>query len=73
MALCYKPEGREFETDEENLYIYLIFPAALGLGVHSAPNRNEHQKQKKIIMFLGKRVLPVRRADNLTAICEPIV
>jgi hypothetical protein len=26
--------------------IYLIFPTALGPGVHSAPNRNEDQKQK---------------------------
>jgi hypothetical protein len=24
-------------------------------------------------MFLGSRALPVREADNLTAICEPIV
>jgi hypothetical protein len=24
-------------------------------------------------MFLGDRVRPVRKADNLTAICEPIV
>jgi hypothetical protein len=27
--------------------IYLILPAALGPGVHSASNRNEYQKQKK--------------------------
>jgi hypothetical protein len=27
----------------------------------------------KIIMFLGNKVRPVRRADNLTAICELIV
>jgi hypothetical protein len=25
------------------------------------------------IMFLGSKVRPVRRVDNLTAICEPIV
>jgi hypothetical protein len=24
-------------------------------------------------MFLGSKVRPVRRADNLAAICEPIV
>jgi hypothetical protein len=24
-------------------------------------------------MFLGSKVRPVRRADNLTAICDPIV
>jgi hypothetical protein len=51
--------------------IYLILPAVLGPGAHSASNRNEYQKQK--IMFLGNRVRPVRRADNLTAISEPIV
>jgi hypothetical protein len=27
----------------------------------------------KIIMFLGSKVRPVRKAENLTAICEPIV
>jgi hypothetical protein len=29
-----------------NFSIYLILPAALGPGVHSASNRNEYQKQK---------------------------
>jgi hypothetical protein len=28
--------------------IYLILPAALGPGVHSASNRNEYQKQKNV-------------------------
>jgi hypothetical protein len=51
--------------------IDLILPAALGPVVYSASNRNVYQKQKK--MFLGTKVLPVRKADNLTAICEPIV
>jgi hypothetical protein len=34
--------------DEVNDFfsIYLILPAALGTGVHSASNRNEYQKQK---------------------------
>jgi hypothetical protein len=43
----------------------------LGSGAHSASNRNEHQKQN--IMFLGSRARPLRRAVNLTAICEPIL
>jgi hypothetical protein len=51
--------------------IYLILPAALGSGVYSAFNINEHQKQKNI--FLGSRAWLVLKADNLTAICEPIV
>jgi hypothetical protein len=42
-----------------------------GPGVYSAHNGNEYQKQK--IMFLGSRALPVRKADILTAIYEPIV
>jgi hypothetical protein len=47
-ALCYKLEGRDFETrwGKYNFSIYLILPAALGPGVHSASNRNEYQKQK---------------------------
>jgi hypothetical protein len=47
-ALCYKPEGRGFETrwGEWMVLIYLILPAALGPGVHSASNRNEYEKQK---------------------------
>jgi hypothetical protein len=47
-ALCYKPESRGFETQwgEYIFSIYLILPAALGPGVHSASNRNEYQKQK---------------------------
>jgi hypothetical protein len=67
-ALCYKPEGRGFETrwSEWFLSSYLIFPVALDPGVYSASKRNEYQKHKN-------NVSGVRRADNLTAICEPIV
>jgi hypothetical protein len=54
-VLCYKPEGRGFETrwGEWFLSIYPILPVALGPGVYSASNRNEYQKHKKKIMFLG--------------------
>jgi hypothetical protein len=47
-ALCYKPEGRGFETrwGEWFLSSYLILPAAPGPGVYSASNRNEYQKHK---------------------------
>jgi hypothetical protein len=51
--------------------IYLILRAALGPGVQSASNKNEYRKQKNNVS--GSKVRPVRRADNLTAICEPIV
>jgi hypothetical protein len=44
-ALCYKPEGRGFDSRwGEFLKIYLIFPVAPGPGVYSASNRNEYQK-----------------------------
>jgi hypothetical protein len=47
-ALSYKTEGREFETrlGEYIFSIYLILPAAIGLVVYSASNRNEYQGQK---------------------------
>jgi hypothetical protein len=47
-AICYKTEGRGFETwwDEWTFAIYLIHPAALGPGIYSTSNWNEYQKQK---------------------------
>jgi hypothetical protein len=56
------------KPDEAISYIYLILLAAQGFGVYSDYNRN-----RKIIMFLGSKVRPVRRADNLTTICESVV
>jgi hypothetical protein len=50
--------------------IYLILAAALGPGVHSVSNRSDYKKEKNNVS--GSRALPVLRADNLTAICEPI-
>jgi hypothetical protein len=47
--------------------IDLVLPAALCPGVDSACNRNEYQNVP------GGKGRPARRADNLTAICEPIV
>jgi hypothetical protein len=44
--LCYKPEGRGFDSRGGFFFIYLILPAALGTGVYSASNRNEYQKHK---------------------------
>jgi hypothetical protein len=51
--------------------IYLIILAALGLGVYTASNRNEYQKQKNNVLENKER--PVSRAESLSAICEPIV
>jgi hypothetical protein len=70
-ALCYKPEGRWFDTQLGDFSIYLILPAALGPGDYSASGRNEYRKQKSNVC--GSRARPVHRDDNLTAIYEPIV
>jgi hypothetical protein len=48
--------------------IYLILLAVLGPGVYWASNRNEYQK-----VFLEGKARPLRKADNLAAIWEPIV
>jgi hypothetical protein len=55
--------------------IYLILPAALGPGVYSVSNIlvNEYQKQQKKKKNSRSRARPVRRANNLAAICQPIV
>jgi hypothetical protein len=70
-ALCYKPEGRGFETRWGELIssIYLILQAALGPGVHSASNRMSTSRRK--MMSLRIRARPVPKAESLTAICEP--
>jgi hypothetical protein len=52
--------------------INLILPAALGLGF-SQPLTGMSTRSRKIIMFLGSKVRTMRRADNLAAICDPIV
>jgi hypothetical protein len=69
-ALCYKPELSRFETQwGEWIFFNLPNPsAALGPRANSASNKNEYQK-----ILLGCKVRPVRRADNLAAICELIV
>jgi hypothetical protein len=48
-ALCYKPNGRGFDSRWDNWTFFILPnpPAALGHGVYSVSNRNEYQKQKK--------------------------
>jgi hypothetical protein len=71
-ALRYMPEGRGFETRSGEFFsIYLILPAALGPGF-TQPLTEMSMKSRKI-MFLRSIVWLVCRANNLTAICEPIV
>jgi hypothetical protein len=44
------------------------FQPHYGPGVNSASNRNEYQEPS-----WGGKGRPARKADNLTAVCEPIV
>jgi hypothetical protein len=60
-AVCYKPEDCGFETRRGEL---IFFQFA------SSSNSNEYQKQKNASWG---RARPVHRADNFTAICEPII
>jgi hypothetical protein len=71
-ALCYKPEGRGFEIRCDFFSIYPILLAAVGLGF-TQPLTEMSTRCRKIIIFLESKVRPVRRSDNLAAICEPIV
>jgi hypothetical protein len=57
------------------LYEYKILT-----DINGVPQRNLKKEDLemstrniKIIMFLRSKVRPVRKASNLTAICEPIV
>jgi hypothetical protein len=60
-------------TDEVNGFFsnYLTLPTSLGQGFTQPVTEISTTSRK--IMFLESRARPVRRADNLTAICEPIV
>jgi hypothetical protein len=68
-ALCYKPEGRGFDSRQDDwiFQFTLSFQPHYVPGFDSASNRNEYQESS------GGKGLPARKADNLTAICEPIV
>jgi hypothetical protein len=68
-ALCYKPESRGFDSSWGYCIFYLAysFQPHYGPGVDSASNINEYQE------FSWGKGRPAREADNLTAICEPIV
>jgi hypothetical protein len=37
------------------------------------PESREFETRSIKMIFVGSRAWPVRRADNLTSICEPIV
>jgi hypothetical protein len=69
-ALCYKPEGRGFDTRWGE---FLNLPDPSDRLGFTQPLTEMSNRNIKIIMFLGSKLRRVRRADNLTAICEAIV
>jgi hypothetical protein len=73
VALRYKSGGRGFETRRGELICSIdqSFRPHWALGFTQLLTEMSTRGRK--IMFLGSRARPVRRADNLTAICEPIV
>jgi hypothetical protein len=66
-ALRYKPAGSGFDSRWGE---FLNLPNPSG---RTRPLTEMSTRNIKIIMFLGSKVRPVRRANNLTAFCEPIV
>jgi hypothetical protein len=72
-ALCYKPEGCWLDTRRGK---FLDLPNLSGLARpwgFTQPISEMSTRNIKMIMFLGSKVQRMHRADNLTAICEPIV
>jgi hypothetical protein len=71
--LCYKPEGRGFDTQLGEI-LNLRNPSGRTRPWGSLSLLTEmNTRNRRIIIFLGNEVRRVRRADNFTAICEPIV
>jgi hypothetical protein len=54
-------------------FFLVLLLAIPPLSIFSMLTEMSTRNMKIIIMFLGSKVRQVRRADNLTAICEPNV
>jgi hypothetical protein len=59
--------------DEMIFFFSLPNPSGFTRSWGSLSLLTEMRTRSRKITFLGSRARPVRRADNLTAICEPIV
>jgi hypothetical protein len=74
--LRHYPAGRKVSSSRpdvvsEFFQLTYCFQPHNGPGVHSASNRMSTRNRK--VMFLGSRARPSRKAENPTAIYEPIV
>jgi hypothetical protein len=70
-ALRYKPEGLMSRPDDGNDFFFTVPNPSEALGFNQLLTEISTRSRK--ITFLGSRAQPVHTADNLTAICEPIV
>jgi hypothetical protein len=70
-ALFYKSEGRGLETRGGEYNLPDLSNRIRPWGLLSLLTEMSTKSIK--IMFLGTRVWPVRSADNLTALCKPII
>jgi hypothetical protein len=68
-ALCYKPEGRRFESQMRWNFFNLPYPSSRTMALGSTQPLTE----MSIRNLPGGKKRPARRADNLAAICEPNV
>jgi hypothetical protein len=56
-----------------NFFFSLYNPSSRTMALGFIQPLTEMSTRNRIIMFLGSKVRRVRRADNLTTICEPSV
>jgi hypothetical protein len=68
-ALCYKPEGRRFESRMRWIFFNLLNPSRRTMALESIQPLTEMSTRN----LPGGKKRPARRADNLAAICEPNV
>jgi hypothetical protein len=66
-ALCYKPEGRLFESQMRWILFNLPNPSGGTMALGSTTPLTEMSTRN----LPGGKKRPAHRADNLTAICEP--
>jgi hypothetical protein len=68
-ALCYKPEGRGFECRWGGFFFNLPNSSSSTMALGSTQPLTKMSTRNTP----GVKGRPARKADNLTAICEPIV
>jgi hypothetical protein len=69
-ALCYKPEDRRFKSPDEVGFFQWSNPSSLPMALGSTQPLTQMSTRN---LQGVKGGLSARKADSLTAICEPIV